>query len=100
MLGAIEGRLAEFDEHPALKLTPEQHARALERAGAEVTRNAIKALRDETDAVKRERQHLATIVGTAQPAKAAVSPPSTCVRSRCSAAGQPWSQPCWTPLHA
>ena len=27
-------------------------------------------------------------------------PRSTCVRCRCSAAGQPWSQPCWTRRHA
>ncbi len=64
-LGEVESWLAEIAEHPALALTPEQHARAIERAGAEIVREASKALRDETDAIGRERRHLAAIVGQA-----------------------------------
>ena len=46
-------------------MTPEQHARAIERAGAEIMREASRALRDETDAVGRERRQLAAIIGQA-----------------------------------
>lgn len=65
-LTGLEESLAAIEEHPAVKLTPEQHGRAIERAGAAIMREASRALRDETDAVKRERQQLAAIVGTAQ----------------------------------
>lgn len=47
-------------------MTPEQHGRAIQRAGAEVLGAAAKALRDEAEAVKRERQALERIVGAAR----------------------------------
>lgn len=64
-LAGLEEGLAAIEEHPALALTPESHARAIERAGAEVVREASKALREETDAVAREGRRLAGIVGQA-----------------------------------
>ena len=64
-LSGLEEGLAAIEEHPAVKLMPEQHARAIERAGAEIMREASRALRDETDAVGRERRQLAAIVGQA-----------------------------------
>ena len=62
--GLGEG-LAAIEEHPALALTPEGHARAIERAGAEIVSEASRALREETDAVAREGRRLAAIVGQA-----------------------------------
>lgn len=65
-LGAVETRLTGIEAHPALELTPEQHGRAIQRAGADVLGAAAKALRDEADAVKRERHALERIVGAAR----------------------------------
>lgn len=65
-LGAVEERLTEIEAHPALDLTPEQHGRAIQRAGADILGAAAKALRDEAEAVKRERQALERIVGAAR----------------------------------
>jgi hypothetical protein len=62
-LTGVEARLAGIEDHPALKLTPEQHGRAIQRAGAEVLSAAAKALREAADAVARERQALGGIVG-------------------------------------
>lgn len=64
-LANLEEGLAAIEEHPAVTMTPEQHAGAIERAGAEIMREASRALRDETDAVGRERRQLAAIVGQA-----------------------------------
>lgn len=64
-LTGLEESLAAIEEHPAFTLTPEQYGRAIERAGADIMREASKALRDETDAVGRERRQLAVLVGQA-----------------------------------
>ena len=45
-----------------MKMTPEQHGRAMGRAGAEAFAEAARVMRDEADALKRERMHLAGIV--------------------------------------
>jgi hypothetical protein len=65
-LTGVEARLAEIEGHPAMRTTPEQHGRAIERAGAEITREAARALREAADAAKRERQALGGIVGAAR----------------------------------
>ena len=64
-LTATEARLAAIEGHPALKLTPDQHASAMKRAGADIMGDAARALRDEADEVARERRNLADIVGEA-----------------------------------
>ena len=64
-LNEVTQRLGMIEAHPALKLTPDLHARAIERAGASVMQDALRALRDETDGIRREREHLAGIVGAA-----------------------------------
>lgn len=64
-LASLEEGLAAVEAHPAVKLTPEQHGRAIERAGVNIMREASRALREETDAVGRERRQLAAIVGQA-----------------------------------
>jgi len=62
-LNETEARLAAIEGHPALKLTPDQHAGAMKRAGFEVMSDAARSLRNEADAVGREQQKLARIVG-------------------------------------
>ncbi len=61
----VEARLAGIEGHPALKLTPEQHGRAMERAGVNAMEAAARALRNEADEVGRERRNLADIVDEA-----------------------------------
>lgn len=56
---AIEGQ-------PALKLTPEAQGRAMARAVSESMADAARALREEADAIGRERRFLADIVGQAR----------------------------------
>jgi hypothetical protein len=65
-LEATTARLAAIEEHPALKLTPDQYGSAMRRAGADVVAPAARALRDETDAIGRTEQRLAAIVGQAK----------------------------------
>ncbi|MBX9912044.1 MAG: hypothetical protein K2Z25_25485 [Beijerinckiaceae bacterium] len=65
VLTQVEARIVAIQNHPALKMTPEQHGRAIGRAGADVFAEAARLMRDEADALKRERIHLAGIVGQA-----------------------------------
>lgn len=62
VLTQVEARIVAIQDHPALKMTPEQHGRAIGRAGAEAFAEAARLMRDEADALKRERVHLAGIV--------------------------------------
>ncbi len=62
-LTGVEARLSTIEAHPAIRMAPEQHGRAISQAGAEIVREAGRALRDEADAVKRERLALGGIVG-------------------------------------
>lgn len=63
-IGEVEERLASYEEHPALKLTPEQHGRAVASAGADLLRNAVQAFDREARETERERHHLARMIGT------------------------------------
>ncbi|MDP3256652.1 DUF6118 family protein [Bosea sp. (in: a-proteobacteria)] len=63
VLTQVEARIIAIQDHPALKLTPEQHGRAIGRAGAEAFAEAARLMRDEADALKRERMHLSQIAG-------------------------------------
>lgn len=63
VLTQVEARIVAIQDHPALKMTPEQHGRAIGRAGVEAFAEAARVMRDEADALKRERVHLARIVG-------------------------------------
>jgi hypothetical protein len=65
-LGAVDRRLGVMEQHPALRLTPDQLSCAIIQAGAEGVREITRALREETKAMRRERQNLAEIVGEAQ----------------------------------
>jgi len=66
VLTQVEARIVAIQDRPALTMTPEQHGRAIGRAGAEAFADAARLMRDEADALKRERMHLAGIVGEAR----------------------------------
>jgi hypothetical protein len=61
----VEKRLAVMEGHPAIRLTPEQHGRAMERAGATTLREAIETFRNEAAAIGLERRQLGQIIGAA-----------------------------------
>jgi hypothetical protein len=61
----VEKRLGSIEGHPAIKLTPEQHGRAIERAGAAALRDAMEMFRNEAAAIGHERRQLGQIVGAA-----------------------------------
>jgi hypothetical protein len=61
----VEKRLAVIEAHPAIRLTPEQHGRAIERAGAATLRDAMEAFRNEAAAIGLERRQLGQIIGAA-----------------------------------
>lgn len=65
VLTQVEARIVAIQDHPALKMTPEQHGRAIGRAGAEAFAEAARVMRDEADALKRERINLTAIAGEA-----------------------------------
>lgn len=60
---AVEKRLAGIEGRPAIKLTPEQHSRAIERAGAASVREAMETFRHEAAALGLERRQLGQIIG-------------------------------------
>jgi hypothetical protein len=61
----VEKRLAVIEGHPSIRLTPEQHGRAIERAGSATLREAMETFRNEAAAIGHERRQLGQIVGAA-----------------------------------
>lgn len=61
----VEKRLAVMEGHPAIRLTPEQHGRAIERAGAATLREAMETFRNEAASIGLERRQLGQIIGAA-----------------------------------
>lgn len=61
----VEKRLAGIEDHPAIRLTPEQHGRAIERAAANVMREPMETFRNEAAALGLERRQLGQIIGAA-----------------------------------
>ena len=61
----LEKRLAVIEGHPAIRLSPEQHGRAIERAGAAAMREAMDTFRNEAAALGHERRQLSQIIGVA-----------------------------------
>lgn len=66
--GEVLGKLAELEtklvgiaEHPSLRLTTDQHVRAIERAKEGAFQEVIRQLRDEAGAIRREREALEEI---------------------------------------
>lgn len=66
--GEVLGKLAELEttlvgiaDYPSLRLTPDQHARAIERAKEGAFQEIIRQLRDEAGAIRREREALEEI---------------------------------------
>lgn len=61
----VEKRLAVIESHPAIRLTPEQYGRAMEKAGATTLREAMATFRNEAAAIGLERRQLGQIIGAA-----------------------------------
>jgi hypothetical protein len=61
-LAQLETKLVGIADYPALRLTPDQHARAIERAKESAFQEVIRQLRDEAGAIRREREALGEIV--------------------------------------
>lgn len=66
--GEVLGKLAELEtkltglaDYPSLRLTPDQHARAIERVKEGAFQDVIRQLRDEASAIRREREALEKI---------------------------------------
>lgn len=62
-LAELESKLGGMAEYPSLRLTPDQHARAIERAKEGAFQEVIRQLRDEAGAIRREREALGTHFG-------------------------------------
>ena len=63
-LTAVEHRLAGIEQHPALRLTPEQHQQAVAQAGNMLMREAVQKLDRAAQDAERERHQLAGLIGT------------------------------------
>ena len=61
----VEKRLAGIEGHPAIKVTPEQHGRAIERAATNIMREPMETFRNEAAALGLERRQLGQIIGVA-----------------------------------
>lgn len=61
----VEKRLSGIEGHPAIRLTPEQHGRAIERAAANIMREPMETFRNEAAALGHERRQLAQTIGVA-----------------------------------
>lgn len=61
-LAELETMLAGIADYPSLRLTPDQHARAIERAKEGAFQEVIRQLRDEAGAIRREREALGSHV--------------------------------------
>lgn len=65
-LQGITQRLATIEAHPALRLSPEQHARALADAGTAPLRDAASRLDRAAREAEHDRRQLAATIGTAR----------------------------------
>ena len=63
-LAAVENQLAGIEQHPALRLTPEQHQQAVAQAGNVLMREAAQKLDRAAQDAERERHRLAGLIGT------------------------------------
>ena len=61
----VAAQLDAINQHPAFRMTPEQHRAAIVYAGDGLMREAARKLDDATRATERERQGLAELIGTA-----------------------------------
>ena len=64
-LAGVEARLARIEAHPTIRLTPEQHAQAIEQAGAASMRASAQRLFSQAEHMVRSAQQLEGLVGTA-----------------------------------
>lgn len=58
----LETKLVGVTDYPSLRLTPDQHARAIERAKEGAFQEVIRQLRDEAGSIRREREAIGSHV--------------------------------------
>jgi len=63
-MATVESRLAGIEQHPSLRLTPEQHQQAVAQAGNMLMREAVQKLDRAAQDAERERHQLAGLIGT------------------------------------
>lgn len=63
-LAGVAGRLEAIEQHPALRLTPDQHRQAIAQAGQGVMREAMQQLERATQGFAHERWQLASLIGS------------------------------------
>ena len=61
---AVGDKLTQIDQHPAIRMTPQQYATAVNNAGAGLMSTAVQKLDRATDEAVRERHALAAMIGT------------------------------------
>jgi hypothetical protein len=64
-LAGVEAKLARIEAHPTIRLTPEQHAQAIEQAGAASMRASAQRLFSQAEHMVRSAQQLEGLVGAA-----------------------------------
>lgn len=62
----MNARLDTIEGHPALQLTPEQHQRAMAKAGSGLMHDMAQQMERATEAAASHGQHLAGVIGTAR----------------------------------
>ncbi len=65
-LKEVRQHLSVIEEHPALRLTPQQHTQAIANAGRGVMDTAVRALESAAADSRQVRQELAGMIGTAR----------------------------------
>jgi hypothetical protein len=59
-------QLDAFQNHPALRMTPDQHREAVARAGSNLVRDAVQRLDQAANGISYEGRQLADLIGTAR----------------------------------
>jgi len=62
-LEILASHLQAIEQHPAIRMSPAQHQRAIAAAGGELVRNAVQKLDSATAETAKERRELAGLIG-------------------------------------
>jgi hypothetical protein len=71
-LAEVASQVESLGQHPALRMTPADHARAIGQASSDLMRGALQGLQQATQAAEGDRRELAAMVGAARTQEAQV----------------------------
>jgi hypothetical protein len=71
-LAAVASQVEVLGQHPALRMTPADHAKAIGQSGSDLVRGALQGLQQATLAAEGDRRELAAMVGAARTQEAQV----------------------------